>query len=210
MIMGHLNNSNSGSAMSSRFKGKNEEMFQEFHTINLLQKFNILSKRYDTNTGAFQYFQTQSVCLFYLSTLFQFPFILITVLYLENHKKQLCFLLLLSFTAETDKSVADPSTESATPAPAPAPDSSEDKPKADVAEPPAPVESTVEVKTDDEAAVSNKTSVESLKETNENNSNNAGFIQTRSWYLDHLFPLNIHHRSFTFGNPKIQFTETPV
>ncbi|XP_024658425.2 uncharacterized protein si:dkey-27h10.2 [Maylandia zebra] len=82
--------------------------------------------------------------------------------------------------AETDKSVADPSTESATPAPAPAPDSSEDKPKADVAEPPAPVESTVEVKTDDEAAVSNKTSVESLKETNENNSNNAGFIQTRN------------------------------
>lgn len=54
-------------------------MFQEFHTINLLQKFNILSKRYDTNTGAFQYFQTQSMCLFYLSTLFQFPFILITV-----------------------------------------------------------------------------------------------------------------------------------
>ncbi|CAI5680690.1 unnamed protein product [Oreochromis niloticus] len=82
--------------------------------------------------------------------------------------------------AETDKSVADPSTASATPAPAPAPDSSEDKPKADVAGPPAPVESTVEVKTDDEATVSNKTSVESLKETNENNSNNAGFIQTRN------------------------------
>lgn len=91
VIMGHLNNSNSGSAMSSRFKGKKEEMFQEFHAINLLQKFNILSKRYDTNTGAFQYFQTQSVCLFYLSTLFQFPFILITVFYLENHKNSCAF-----------------------------------------------------------------------------------------------------------------------
>lgn len=169
-------------------------MFQEFHTINLLQKFNILSKRYDTNTGAFQYFQTQSVCVFLLihivsiSIYFNHCFFF---LILRTTKKQLCFLLLLSFTAETDKSVADPSTASATPAPAPAPDSSEDKPKADVAGPPAPVESTVEVKTDDEATVSNKTSVESLKETNENNSNNAGFIQTRSWYLDHLFPLNI-------------------
>ncbi|XP_031718833.1 eukaryotic translation initiation factor 4 gamma [Anarrhichthys ocellatus] len=81
--------------------------------------------------------------------------------------------------AEAGKSVVDPSAESA--APVPTPDSSEDKPKEDVVEqsPPAPVEPSVEEKTDDEGAVSNKTSVESLKGTNENNSNNAAFSQTR-------------------------------
>lgn len=82
-----------------------------------------------------------------------------------------------SFTAEVDKSVVEPSAESAPPAPAPSPtpDSSGDKPKEAVAEqsPPAPVEQSVEKKTDDKDPVSNKTSVESLKETNENNSNNA-------------------------------------
>lgn len=79
--------------------------------------------------------------------------------------------------AEAGKSVVDPSAET----PVPTPDSSEDKPKEDVVEqsPPAPVEPSVEEKTDDEGAVSNKTSVESLKETNENNSNNAAFSQTR-------------------------------
>lgn len=81
--------------------------------------------------------------------------------------------------AEADKSVVDPSAESA--APAPPPDGAEDKPKEDVVEqaPPAPVEPTVEEKTDDEGVVSSKTSVESLKEANENNSNNADFrLQT--------------------------------
>lgn len=81
--------------------------------------------------------------------------------------------------AESDKSVVDPSAESA----APPPDSTEQDQKADVAEqwesPPAPVETNMEDKTDDEGTVSNKTSVESLKETNENNSNSAGFSQTR-------------------------------
>ncbi|XP_070846784.1 uncharacterized protein [Chaetodon trifascialis] len=81
--------------------------------------------------------------------------------------------------AEADKSVVDPSAESA--APAPPPDSAEDKAKEDVVEqaPPAPVEPAVEEKTDDEGVVSSKTSVESLKEANENNSNNADFrLQT--------------------------------
>lgn len=80
---------------------------------------------------------------------------------------------MLPITAEA--SVVESSAESAPPAPAPAPDSSGDKPKEAVVEqsPPAPVEQSVEVKTDDEGLVSNKTSVESLKETNENNSNNA-------------------------------------
>ncbi|XP_031132788.1 translation initiation factor IF-2 isoform X2 [Sander lucioperca] len=73
--------------------------------------------------------------------------------------------------AEADKSVVDASAESAAP----------DKPKEDVVEqsPPAPVEPSVEEKTDDEGVVSNKTSAESLKETNENNSNNADFSQKR-------------------------------
>ncbi|KAF1395377.1 hypothetical protein PFLUV_G00010880 [Perca fluviatilis] len=52
--------------------------------------------------------------------------------------------------AEADKSVVDASAESA--APMPSPNSSEDKPKEDVVEqsPPAPVEPSVEEKTDDE------------------------------------------------------------
>lgn len=78
---------------------------------------------------------------------------------------------------DADKSVAEPSADSA--APAPSSDSSVDKSKEDVDEPspPAPVELSLDEKTDDEGAVSNKTSVESLKETNENNSNNADLIQ---------------------------------
>lgn len=85
----------------------------------------------------------------------------------------LCGLLLSSFTAEADKSVVESAPPP--PAPAPTPDSSGDKPKEAVAEhnTPAPVEQSVEEKTDDEGLASNKTSVESLKETNENNSNNA-------------------------------------
>ncbi|XP_042341039.1 mucin-2 isoform X2 [Plectropomus leopardus] len=82
--------------------------------------------------------------------------------------------------AETDKSAVDPSAESA--APASSPVSPEDKPKEAVVEPSppaAPVEPSVEEKTDDESVVSNKTSVESLKESNENNSNNADVGQKR-------------------------------
>ncbi|XP_078807926.1 uncharacterized protein LOC144994319 isoform X1 [Oryzias latipes] len=73
---------------------------------------------------------------------------------------------------EADKPSVDPSAESA----APAANSSDDKPKEDVVEnnSPAPVEASAEEKTDDEGLASNKTSVESLKETNENNSNNVG------------------------------------
>lgn len=101
-----------------------------------------------------------------------------------------CFLSGLSFTAEADKPVVDPSAESA--APAPSPDSSEDKPKEDVVEqsPPAPVQPSTEEKTDDEGAVSNKTSVESLKEANGNNSNNADLSLKRGWYLNNVSPLN--------------------
>ncbi|XP_053182220.1 uncharacterized protein si:dkey-27h10.2 [Scomber japonicus] len=81
----------------------------------------------------------------------------------------------------------DPSTESA--APAPSAGSSEDKSKEDVVEqsPPKPVEPKVEEKTDDEGDVSNKTSVESLKETNENNSNNADVTQRKDWKLANIF-----------------------
>ncbi|XP_040893220.1 endochitinase 2 [Toxotes jaculatrix] len=94
---------------------------------------------------------------------------------------------------EADKSVVDPGAESA--APAPSPDSSGDKPKEDVVEqsPPAPVEPSTEEKTDDEGVVSNKTSVESLKETNENNSNNTDFSQERDLESSYTFwdiPLN--------------------
>ncbi|KAM9362578.1 uncharacterized protein ABDE67_008074 [Symphorus nematophorus] len=90
--------------------------------------------------------------------------------------------------AEAEKSSDDPSAESA--ALAPSRESTEDKPKEDVAEPsppPAPVEPSVGEKTDDEGAVSNKTSVESLKETNENNSNNADFSQRRDLKSSSLF-----------------------
>ncbi|CAB1436379.1 unnamed protein product [Pleuronectes platessa] len=86
---------------------------------------------------------------------------------------------LKTFETEADKSVVDPGAESA--AAAPSPHDSEDKPKEDVAEPsptPAPVQPSAEEKTDDEGTVSNKTSVESLRETNENNSNGADFRQT--------------------------------
>ncbi|XP_008300899.1 cell wall protein DAN4 [Stegastes partitus] len=95
--------------------------------------------------------------------------------------------------AEADKSVVDPSAESV--APAPSADSAEDKPKADVVEqsPAAPAEPSVEEKTDDEGAVSGKTSVESLKETNENNSNNVDLSQKTDMKLSNTFwevPLN--------------------
>ncbi|XP_045902227.1 uncharacterized protein si:dkey-27h10.2 isoform X3 [Micropterus dolomieu] len=88
---------------------------------------------------------------------------------------------------EADKSVVDPSAESA--APAPSPDSPEDKPKEDAAEqsPPAPVKPSVEEKTDDEGVVSTKTSIESLKEINENNSNNADVSQKRDLTSSNLF-----------------------
>ncbi|XP_035493476.2 uncharacterized protein si:dkey-27h10.2 [Scophthalmus maximus] len=97
-------------------------------------------------------------------------------------------------TTEADGSVAEASAESAA-APAPSPDSTEDEPNEDVVEqsPPAPVQPSGEEKTDDEGADSNKTSVESLKETNENNSNNADFSQKRDLHSSNSFwdvPLN--------------------
>ncbi|XP_010727773.2 uncharacterized protein LOC104917894 [Larimichthys crocea] len=81
--------------------------------------------------------------------------------------------------AKADKSEteAGPNAESAAPA-------TSDKPKEDVA---APVEPNVEEKTDDEGAVSNKTSVESLKETNENNSNNVDVSQQMDLVSSKLF-----------------------
>ncbi|XP_078118723.1 uncharacterized protein LOC144525613 [Sander vitreus] len=83
----------------------------------------------------------------------------------------------VSQNAEADKSVVDASAESAAP----------DKPKVVEQSPPAPVEPSVEQKTDDEGVVSNKTSVESLKETNENNSNNADFSQKRDLKRSNIF-----------------------
>ncbi|KAK2817186.1 hypothetical protein Q5P01_025377 [Channa striata] len=73
-------------------------------------------------------------------------------------------------TAEVQKTEA--AAESA--ASSPPADASEAKPKEAVAE----QTPAVEEKTDDEDLVSNKTSVESLKETNENNSNNADLMAT--------------------------------
>lgn len=73
------------------------------------------------------------------------------------------------FTAEAGS--ADPSAESA--APVKPPDTAKDEPKGGVVDwtPPA---MSVEEKTDDEGINSSKTSVESLREANENNSNNGG------------------------------------
>ncbi|XP_071377668.1 uncharacterized protein [Centroberyx affinis] len=91
--------------------------------------------------------------------------------------------------AEADKTVVDPSTDPA--ALAPSPDGSADKAKEDTVEPTpaAPVEQSLEEKTDDEGAVSNKTSVESLKEPNKNNSNNAAKTGAapRDWQPSHVF-----------------------
>lgn len=69
------------------------------------------------------------------------------------------------FTDEAEKSAADPSAESASPAKPP--DSVEGQP------PPESVGLIVE-EIADEGVHSNKTSVESLREANENNSNSAG------------------------------------
>ncbi|XP_040002861.1 uncharacterized protein si:dkey-27h10.2 isoform X4 [Xiphias gladius] len=70
---------------------------------------------------------------------------------------------------------------------------SEDKPKDDRQSLLAPVQPSMEEKTDDEGTASNKTSVESLKDANENNSNNGDFSQKRDHELSSVFwdvPLN--------------------
>lgn len=102
-----------------------------------------------------------------------------TALFLKTLLRNQYALLLLSFTAVADTTTVDPSTESA----APDPVNSEDKPKEDAVEqsPPPPAEPSVDMKTGDEGTVSNNTSVELLKETNENNSNNAYISQQRGW-----------------------------
>ncbi|XP_075889094.1 uncharacterized protein LOC142892722 [Nelusetta ayraudi] len=83
--------------------------------------------------------------------------------------------------AEAEKTPANPDAESA--APAATPGSAEDKPKEDVAEPSSSTatETTVDEKTDDEGVVSKETSVESLKETNVNNSNSRGLSPQREF-----------------------------
>ncbi|XP_063740354.1 uncharacterized protein si:dkey-27h10.2 isoform X1 [Eleginops maclovinus] len=88
--------------------------------------------------------------------------------------------------AEADKPVEDPGESAAL---VPSPDSAEDKPKDEVVEqsPPPLVELSLEEKTDDEGVVSNKTSLESLKETNENNSNSADFSQKRDLKKNNIF-----------------------
>lgn len=84
-------------------------------------------------------------------------------------------LFVFNFTGEADETAVDPSPETATSAP----DKVEDKAGPVEQSPAEAAEPGVEEKTDDEGLVSNKTSVESLKETNENNSNNADFGQKR-------------------------------
>lgn len=83
--------------------------------------------------------------------------------------------------------VGEPAADASSAAAAAAPDSSEDKPKEDDVESssPATVMPSSEEKTDDEGAVSTKTSVESLKEPNENNSNNRDSGQRTGWCLSH-------------------------
>lgn len=108
-----------------------------------------------------------------------------TVFRVEKHQcswkplKQQCGVLLLPFTAE----LGDPSAETA--ALALLPDSSEDKPTVDVTNlsPSVHMESSIDEKTDDED-VSAKTSVESLREKNENNNNSVYLSQQRGWYLN--------------------------
>ncbi|XP_056892520.1 uncharacterized protein si:dkey-27h10.2 isoform X2 [Takifugu flavidus] len=82
--------------------------------------------------------------------------------------------------AEAEGAAADPSAESA------APDTAKDEPKAGVVErtPSVPAEMSVDEKTDDEGINSNKTSVESLREANENNSNNGGPRWQRDLFWD--------------------------
>lgn len=89
-----------------------------------------------------------------------------SVLYSPFEKRPCWF----GFTAEAEGAAADPSAESA------APDMAKDEPKGGVVErtPSVPAEMSLEEKTDDEGINSNKTSVESLREANENNSNNGG------------------------------------
>lgn len=103
----------------------------------------------------------------------------------------------MSPTAEAEKTPANPDAESA------APEATPDKPKEDLTEPssPAATEPTVEEKTDDEGADSNKTSVESLKETNVNNSNSRDLILQRGLHFklangSNLFPFIMNSMMF--------------
>lgn len=78
-------------------------------------------------------------------------------------------MLLLSPTAGAEKTPANPDGESA---------AQEQEEPSSAAAP----EPTVEEKTDDEGVDSNKTSVESLKETNVNNSNSRSLFLQRGLY----------------------------
>lgn len=86
------------------------------------------------------------------------------------------------FTGEADNAAADPSAESE--APAKPADSVGVEPKGDVTEAThtASEQPSVEEITD-EGVDSNKTSVESLREANENNSNNVGPRQQRGPFV---------------------------
>lgn len=153
-------------------------LLQQLYAMNVLQQSNFLLKRNVVNVFVFQ---GLPLCLkLGVILLNHFNLYVSYCNCFQRKKKQVCFLL--SFTAEADKSVDDPGETAAL---VPPPGSAEDKPKEEAVEqsPPPPVELSVEEKTDDEGVVSNKTSVESLKETNENNSNSADFSQKKGWYL---------------------------
>lgn len=81
------------------------------------------------------------------------------------------------FGSTAEAGSTDPSGEPA--APVKPPDTAKDEPKGDAVER-APPAMSVEDKTDDEGINSNKTSVESLREANENNSNNGQRGRCRS------------------------------
>lgn len=102
---------------------------------------------------------------------------------------------MLPFTAE----LGDPRAETA--ALALIPESPEDKPTVDVTNqsPPGLMEVNMDEKTDDEA-VSNKTSVESLKEKNENHSNNVYLSQHRGWYFNF-----VHYQWFVSYTMDVSF-----
>lgn len=97
---------------------------------------------------------------------------------IKNDGSVVIFTCWFGFTAEAENAAIDPAAESAAPVKPP------DEPKGDIVEwkPPEHAELRLEEKTDDEGLNSNKTSLESLREANENNSNNAGPHWQRGLY----------------------------
>lgn len=125
-----------------------------FHCFVMSQADIVFASTVPERRSAPQFLKIFSHCFFFFPPL--------------KKTKQCSGLLLLSPTAEAEKTPANLGAESA--APAATPGSAEDKPKEDVAEPSSSTatDTTVDGKTDGESL----DSVELLKEPNVNNSNN--------------------------------------